>query len=191
MATEWYLKLKNNPVYIEQRRLKSVAYNAAYRNRPEVKEYRKELRKTKAFKVWAKKYSAKYRSDPVNKQKLLAYDKEYRNRKDVKARLQTPYYKIINLHRSRITNLIKAKKANKLLPTKEIFSAKIVTVIQHIENQFQSGMTWQNHGKWHIDHIKPLAAFNLFTLKEQKKAFHYTNLQPLWAKDNLSKSDNY
>jgi len=48
-------------------------------------------------------------------------------------------------------------------------------------------MSWNNHGEWHIDHIKPCTSFDLSKLSEQKKCFHYKNLQPLWAKDNLSK----
>lgn len=61
----------------------------------------------------------------------------------------------------------------------------------HIESKFQEGMNWSNHGKWHIDHIKPLAAFNLADRKQLLEACHYTNLQPLWAKDNLIKSNKY
>jgi len=52
-------------------------------------------------------------------------------------------------------------------------------------------MNWQNHGKWHIDHIKPLAKFNPNDYEDVKKANHYTNLQPLWAEENLKKSDKY
>jgi len=52
-------------------------------------------------------------------------------------------------------------------------------------------MTWKNYGEWHVDHIKPCAKFNLIIDKEQKRCFHYSNLQPLWAKDNIKKSDNY
>jgi hypothetical protein len=57
----------------------------------------------------------------------------------------------------------------------------------HIERQFTKGMNWDNQGEWHIDHIIPLASAN--NKEELIKLCHYTNLQPLWAEDNLSKSD--
>jgi hypothetical protein len=52
-------------------------------------------------------------------------------------------------------------------------------------------MSWNNHGQWHIDHVRPCSSFNLLNPEEQQQCFHYTNLQPLWAADNLSKSDTY
>jgi hypothetical protein len=63
----------------------------------------------------------------------------------------------------------------------------------YIESKFQVGMTWDNWSRdgWHIDHIKPLASFDLTDLDQLKSACHYTNLQPLWAIDNLSKGDSY
>ena len=57
----------------------------------------------------------------------------------------------------------------------------------YLEEKFKDGMTWENHGEWHIDHIKPCASFNLLDQEDQKKCFHYTNLQPLWAFEKLSK----
>lgn len=57
----------------------------------------------------------------------------------------------------------------------------------HLEKQFTKRMTWKNYGKWHIDHIKPCCSFDLTDFEQQKICFHYTNLQPLWAKDNIRK----
>ena len=66
----------------------------------------------------------------------------------------------------------------------------------YLEKQFQIGMTWENWNNtgWHIDHIKPLSKFNLTDINQIKEACHYTNLQPLWAKDNIlkgNKESNY
>jgi hypothetical protein len=59
----------------------------------------------------------------------------------------------------------------------------------YLESKFAPGMSWDNIGCWHIDHIEPLSKFNLEDPKQFKGACHYTNLQPLWKEDNLKKSD--
>ena len=57
----------------------------------------------------------------------------------------------------------------------------------YLEGKFKEGMTWENYGSWHVDHIKPCASFDLTKKEEQEKCFHYTNLQPLWALENIKK----
>lgn len=61
--------------------------------------------------------------------------------------------------------------------------------MKHLEAKFAPGMTWDNYGVdgWHIDHIMPLAAFDLTDEQQRQQACHYTNLQPLWAAENLAK----
>lgn len=76
---------------------------------------------------------------------------------------------------------------NNNIRTVEWLGCSIAELKVHLEKQFQEGMSWANYGKWHIDHIIPLASAN--SEEEVLKLSHYTNLQPLWAKDNLSKGD--
>ena len=61
----------------------------------------------------------------------------------------------------------------------------------HLKENFTEGMTVENYGLWHIDHIKPCALFDLTDPKQQEECFHYTNLQPLWAIDNIRKGKTY
>ena len=76
--------------------------------------------------------------------------------------------------------------------TFELLGTTVEHLVQHLEAQFLPGMNWQNHGrgegKWQIDHIMPCASFNLIDADQQRQCFHYTNLQPLWYKDNSEKS---
>jgi len=58
----------------------------------------------------------------------------------------------------------------------------------HLESQFKDGMSWENYGEWHIDHIVPCISYDLTNKKDQRKCFNFTNLQPLWAEDNLRKA---
>ena len=75
--------------------------------------------------------------------------------------------------------------------TKELIGCSLEQLKIHLENRFTKGMNWQNYGRngWHIDHIKPCTSFDLTDPKQQQECFHYSNLQPLWAKDNISKGN--
>jgi len=97
-------------------------------------------------------------------------------------------FRILCYLRSRIGSAL--KRNSKITSTVELLSCSVDKLKKHLESQFKSGMTWNNYGKWHIDHIRPCASFDLSKAEEQKKCFNYKNLQPLWAKDNLEKSDN-
>jgi len=88
--------------------------------------------------------------------------------------------------RKTIYSRIKNKKFEKKCSTLEILGCDWETLKKYFEAKFQEGMTWDNIGKWHIDHIVPLAIAK--TEEEVIRLNHYTNLQPLWAKDNLMKS---
>lgn len=96
-------------------------------------------------------------------------------------------FKLSDILRSRLNKAIKNnQKAGSAVAD---LGCSIEELKIHLESQFQEGMSWGNYGLkgWHIDHIKPLASFDLTKEEELKEACHYTNLQPLWAEDNLSK----
>jgi hypothetical protein len=79
------------------------------------------------------------------------------------------------------------KNNSKYYKTKELIGCSIDKLKKHLEKQFTKEMSWNNYGLWEIDHIRPCASFDLSKESEQKKCFHYTNLQPLWAKENRQK----
>lgn len=87
--------------------------------------------------------------------------------------------------RTRIWHALKGMAKTQI--TNALIGCTTEALWDHLESQFLPGMTRYNYGLWHVDHIKPVTAFDL--PKEQKLAFHYTNLQPLWAGDNRRKSN--
>ena len=78
-------------------------------------------------------------------------------------------------------------KKSRIGPGSKLFGCSGRELKAHIQNQFAKGMNWQNYGTWHVDHIKPVKKFDLRIEKERQKCFHYSNLQPLWAKENMRK----
>lgn len=89
--------------------------------------------------------------------------------------------------RSRINTFIKSNpNLNRPSKIREYLGCSKEELRKYLENQFKDGMNWDNYGKWHIDHIIPLSSAK--TDEELYKLCHYTNLQPLWARDNISKS---
>lgn len=89
--------------------------------------------------------------------------------------------------RSRIR--IALKGITKFKRSSELLGCSVDFLKNHLESLFLDGMTWENYGYhgWHIDHILPCASFDLSDELQLKKCFHWTNLQPLWKFDNLSK----
>jgi hypothetical protein len=102
-----------------------------------------------------------------------------------KRRDEDPKYRAMMALHCRLYMAVKEKTRK----TMELTGCSKEDLINHLESKFTEGMTWENYGKWHIDHIHPCASFNLEDPEEQKRCFHWTNLQPLWAIDNIRKGD--
>jgi Uri superfamily endonuclease len=92
------------------------------------------------------------------------------------------------LLRSRLNRKIKNHHHHGIM---NYLGCNIKDFFDYLERKFEKGMTWDNQGEWHIDHIKPCSSFDLSLDEEIQKCFHYTNLQPLWGEDNIKKSNNY
>jgi len=92
-----------------------------------------------------------------------------------------------------VTNSVKSQGARKANKSVKLLGCSIQKFLNYISEKFEPGMTWENHGRhtWHLDHIRPCCSFDLTKLEEQYRCFHYTNYQPLWAFDNLSKGGKY
>jgi hypothetical protein len=123
----------------------------------------------------------------THKDEIKDYHKGYK-----KQRYQTDLqYKLADVLRSRLNGAIKnSQKAGSAV---DDLGCTIEELKKHLESKFKPGMSWDNWtiDGWHIDHIRPLSKFDLSDIEQFKEACKYTNLQPLWAKENLSKGDNY
>jgi 5-methylcytosine-specific restriction endonuclease McrA len=92
------------------------------------------------------------------------------------------------LFRGRISRAMKLQLSEKAYKTIDLLGCSIECARNHIESQFNNEMNWNNHGiLWEIDHIIPINFFDLTNKEEQKKAFHYKNLQPLNKMENRTK----
>lgn len=160
------------------------------------------------YKKKIKKTSRKYYK--CNKNKILNNNKIYRlnnrsklnkwRRKYVKEKRKNDVnFKLKDNLRKRIKQMLNLTNNKKTFRTFELVGCSIEKLREHLESLFKDNMTWLNYGSgskndprieyWVIDHIKPCASFDLSDPEEQKKCFHYTNLQPLWNNDNIKKSD--
>lgn len=109
----------------------------------------------------------------------------------VKRRMdKSPLLRVERSLRSRVRAAING--SNKSAATLELLGCSVESLRLHLEERFVEGMSWENYGVvWHIDHIRPCASFKLSDPGQQKQCFHYSNLQPLFAADNLRKGDKY
>ena len=112
-----------------------------------------------------------------------------RNRKKLLA--ENPSFRISCAWRVNMANNIRREMAGaeKHASTVDLLGCSIQEYMRHLESKFKPGMTWENYGRngWHMDHIKPCCSFDLTTEAGQRACFHYSNIQPLWARENMSK----
>lgn len=129
--------------------------------------------------------------DIISRNNRKMRDSGYRRAYYKKKRETDVSFNITNNLRNRIWRALRRGDSARGGTLWELTGCSLLELKSWLESKFKEGMSWGNHGNygWHIDHIIPCAAFDLSDIEQQKRCFHYTNLQPLWAHDNLAKKD--
>ena len=158
------------------------------------KEYRNDPRfRERILEEKRQDYIELRKNNPEKYEERLRKRRETRDYSDEYQQVQQdPFRKAKDAIRKTILAALKVRNISKsklCMRTEEIVDCSFMHFKQHIESQFQKGMSWKNHGEWHLDHIIPLATHE--DLDELIKLNHWTNFQPLWAEDNMKKGDSY
>ena len=153
------------------------------KNKETLKEYVKTWYENN--KEHRKEYLKEYREKNIDKIRQIKRDYE-RNRK-----ARDPLYKLINNFRTAIYQVLKENNINKNGHYFEILKYTPDDLILHLETKFTDGMTWDNYGEWHVDHIKPISSYIILEIGDDEfmNCWSLSNLQPLWGKENISKSN--
>jgi hypothetical protein len=166
--------------------IKKKEYNERYysKNKDKIKKRLKEWyleNKEKRKERYKENSRMNYYKDKKKKMaRVMAYQK-IKNKTDINWILRK---RLRGRLQKALKGIIKSKRTMELLGVPHLDFLKA-----WLQSQFKEGMTWENRHLWHIDHIIPCSSFDLTKPEEQAKCFHYTNLQPLWASENLSKGN--
>lgn len=191
-ARLWYHnnKARHNAITKEWRRKNRDKVNASVRqkysdNKTEISAYRRDWNsRNKESNVASKK---KYRDN--NRDRVRQSAREYVARR----RETDANFKIRSALRGRIWTSLKAQGVSKNLATQTLTACDGQFLRGFLEARFQPGMSWANYGrgkgKWNVDHVIPCAEFDLRDPAQQKQCFHYSNLKPMWERDNILKSN--
>jgi hypothetical protein len=167
-------------------------------NREKAAEKNRKYREANAEKIAER--TRKYRA--ANAEKILERDRKYReaNPELVRSNARTrdkrrhakwksdPIYQMARRVRGRMHTALREKGFSKESKTAKTLGCSWKQFTKHIESQFTDGMSWDNKSEWHLDHVVPLSCAT--TIEGLEKLSHYTNIRPLWAAENLRKSDN-
>jgi hypothetical protein len=187
-------------IYAKARRLKNVLEERALeRSRAKILREKNPAK----FRLKSRAYYAKN----VPKMRRLAVESRKRNIEKARARdkarrpqilkrkkerwVSDPAYKMGQKLRHYLWSALKQKKGEKSASAIKLLGCSLEDFIIYIESKFDVGMSWKNWGKgddkWNLDHIIPIAIFDMNLPSHQKRAFHFSNYQPLWEPDNHSK----
>ncbi len=198
---EYMRERRKDPAFREKlaKYLREFKKKPAYRKKhlDYMREYRRKRRKDPEYRKKQADILRERRKDPQVRKKCADYmrkrwkDPEYRKKqaKYLRDRCKTDLtFWCAHILRARFSKiLLVVRGARKSAPATSLCGCSIEALKKYLESKFLPGMTWENRGEWHIDHIRPCASFDLRDPEQQRQCFHYTNLQPLWAVDNMKK----
>lgn len=157
-------------------------------------EFTRRTRSKDGLSDWCISCSRQYYLD--HRQERIAKAKTYRDTHKEATNIQQrnrrqtdSLYRIKNSLRSRFGIALRNRHLTKRCKLSQYLGCTVDELKVHLEKQFKTGMTWFNYGEWHIDHIRPLNSAQ--NEEELYKLCHYTNLQPLWALDNIKKGSKF
>ncbi|NIP29031.1 MAG: hypothetical protein GTN59_00160 [Candidatus Dadabacteria bacterium] len=154
------------------------------KNKEKLSEYYKQWYQDN--KEYRKQYHKQWREDNEG---YKEYRREYeKNKKD-----SDPSYKLACYTRTAIYTCLKERNVDKYKNTFDLLPYTLEQLIEHLETQFQDGMSWDNYGDWHVDHIRPMNSFVINSPEDKnfQECWSLNNLQPLWGEENLSKGSTY
>lgn len=170
----------------------SVSYGQRRWRQNKVSEYARSRAWIKSHPEKQAEYRRKYRIR-ILKEKKRWYEKHKEkiiaknSKRTIERRKRDLSYRITDALRHRV--YLTVKNGYKSKTTIELLGCRIDSFKIYLESLFEPGMTWENYGRygWHIDHIMPCAIFDLTNPEHQKRCFHFSNLRPMWASDNMSR----
>jgi len=158
-----------------------------YESKPETKK-----RKSENHKKWSEnnrdhlnEYHQKWREKNIDKHR------ESKRKYQQHLRDTDPIYKLISYFRTAIYTVLKESNVDKYGHYFDVLQYTPEELIKHLELQFKDDMSWDNYGKWHVDHIKPISSFNIVEMGDEEfmKCWSLGNLQPMWGEENIRKSN--
>lgn len=176
--------------YFERDKEKKASRGKAYYEDNKQKVNKKNALWRKQNKDRVKAYNAKQYAKR-DLEKTRAYAREYSKKREAADTL----YKIAKRIRTRIVDAVSRDHVSRSGSTERLLGCSVERYLAHVESTWTAGMSWDNYGvytqktpdRWHIDHVVPISSFDLTKPEEQQKAFHWSNTQALWGRENISK----
>jgi hypothetical protein len=195
---KWRERIMADPVRRKEQSRKTSEYHRrkrendpdyAAKSKARAKRYYRKIKSDPVKVSGLREYSLNQyyqrKNDPARYDAYLARDREYRKIR----KQQDPDFAIKCHLRGRLATLVRAGRCKRDKSAIELTGASVSELRRHLEKQFKRGMSWENYGDWHIDHIIPCSKFDLTDLRQQAICFNYLNLRPCWAAENIRKGN--